>query len=268
VGIEDLALTRGGVVVPLTTATLAPINDVAWSLGNLWDLTSTPGSYSLVLRAASSGIVDDNGMPLSTSASDSFIVSPPVIVTDAADTMSKAVRIDAAAIVRSGVRLPGQVGDGSRGAKDVDFYRITLARGQRLVVDLDAASLPVKSPLDGYLRLFNSNGRQVASNDDFNGSADSLISFTARTAGTYYVGVSGFGNTSYDPTRAGSGRNGSTGGYEIAFSIQAASQIGSTVTVMGFADAVPSRRSLSLEAVFAAMADWGRPPLRRQGSPR
>jgi subtilisin family serine protease len=268
VGLEDLVLTRSGVVVPLTTATLAPINDVVWSLGNLWDLTSAPGGYTLVLRAGSSGIVDDNGMPLSANASDSFTVSPPVIVTDAGDTIAKAVRIDATAAIRSSVRLPGQVGDGSKGAKDVDFYRISLARGQRLVIDLDAASLPVKSPLDGYLRLFNSSGRQVASNDDFNGSADSLISFTARTAGTYYVGVSGFGNSSYDPTRAGSGRTGSTGGYEIAFSIQAASQIGSTVSVMGFADAAPSRRSLSLEAAFAAMADWGRPPLRRPGFPR
>lgn len=265
VGLEDLMLTRSGVIVPLATAVLSPINDVAWSLGNLWDLTSAPGSYTLVLRADSSGIVDDNGMPLSANASDAFTVSPPVVVTDAGDTISKATRIDVNAAIRSGVRLPGQVGDGSRGARDVDFYRISLARGQRLVIDIDAAGLPVKSPLDAQLRLFNSSGRQVASNDDFNGSVDSLISFTARTAGTYFVGVSGFGNASYDPTKAGSGRTGSTGGYEIAFSIQAASQIGSTVTVMGFPDAAPSRRSLPLHAAFAAIADWGRPPMRRQG---
>lgn len=265
VGLDDLVLTRGGVILRLDMATLAPIDDVSWSLGNLWDLTSSPGSYSLVLRADSSGIVDDNGMPLSASASDSWTVSPPVVTADAGDTMAKAVRIDTNAVVRSGVRLPGQVGDGSRGAKDVDFYRISLARGQRLVIDLDAASLPVKSPLDAHLRLFNSSGRQIASNDDFNGSVDSLISFTARSAGTYYVGVSGFGNSSYDQGRAGSGRNGSVGGYEIAFTIQAASQIGSTVTVMGFADAAPSRRSLSLQAAFAAMTDRDRPPLRRQG---
>ena len=183
-----------------------------------------------------------------------------MVVPDAGDTIKQAVRIDAGSAVRTGVRVTGQVGDGRHAARDVDFYRINLARGQRLVVDLDAASLPVKSSLDGYLRLFNANGKQVAFNDDFNGSTDSLLSFTAKTAGLYYVGVSGYGNAAYNPTKAGSGRAGSTGGYELAFSIQAASQAGSMVTIMGFADR-PSgeerstdRPRPSLQAAFAAMA--------------
>jgi hypothetical protein len=257
--IADLVLTRGGVAVPLGDATLAPIDALSWSLGGLWEATSTPGSYLLTLRSTGSGIVDDYDTPFSGSASDAWTVSPPVVVADAGDTLKQSVRIDAGAAVRTGVRVTGQVGDGRFGARDVDFYRISLARGQRLVVDLDAASLPVKSPLDGYLRLFNANGKQIAANDDFNGSMDSLISFTAKNAGVYYVGVSGFGNASYNPVKAGSGRNGSTGGYEIAFSLQSASQTGSMVTIMGFADG-PSgedrsapRSRPSLQAAFAAM---------------
>ena len=258
--LADLVLTRGGIAVPLDDATLAPIDALSWSLGGLWEATSTPGSYLLTLRSTGSGIVDEYDTPLSGSASDSWAVSPPVVVPDAGDTIKQAVRIDAGSAVRTGVRVTGQVGDGRHAARDVDFYRINLARGQRLVVDLDAASLPVKSSLDGYLRLFNANGKQVAFNDDFNGSTDSLLSFTAKTAGVYYVGVSGYGNAAYNPTKAGSGRAGSTGGYELAFSIQAASQAGSMVTIMGFADR-PSgeerstdRPRPSLQAAFAAMA--------------
>ena len=48
-----------------------------------------------------------------------------------------------------------------------------------------------------------------ATNNDARGSRDSFITFTATTAGTYYVGVSAAGNTAHNPRRGGSGRVGS-----------------------------------------------------------
>ena len=61
-------------------------------------------------------------------------------------------------------------------------------------------------------------GRQLAANDDAAGTRDSSLSFTAPTAGVYYVGVSGAGNVSYKPSRAGSGKTGSSGAYQVSFS--------------------------------------------------
>ena len=166
------------------------------------------------------------------------------------------MRLDRDEVASSGVRISGQVGDGRSLARDVDLYRIILTRGQRLIIDVDAAELPSKSPLDSYLRLFSGGGRQITFNDDFNGSADSLISFTASARrGVYYVGVSGFGNTTYRAGRPGSGVSGSTGSYEISFSIAAASQAGQTVTTMGFRDTTDGRNGIP--SAFASLAgNW------------
>lgn len=132
---------------------------------------------------------------------------------DVGDTIAKAYAV---ARQESGtVRLAARVGDGNQGLRDVDLYRIKLAAGQSVTIDVDARSLAATSTLDSVLRLFNAAGRQLASNGDAAGSADSLLAFTAPTAGTYYVGVSGAGNEAYTVKRAGSGRAGSTGAYEI-----------------------------------------------------
>jgi subtilisin family serine protease len=150
------------------------------------------------------------------------------------------------------VRISGRIGDGRFGGRDVDLYAVALAAGQTLVIDVDARSLAGGSTLDSYLRLFNSARRQVAANDDSSGSVDSYLSFTARTAGTYFIGVSGYGNTAYNPALGGSGRSGSTGIYELVL------RAGSTTAgrgaggmrVMGFRDEPAAVQ----QATFAALA--------------
>jgi subtilisin family serine protease len=261
-GLADLVLTRNGEAVPLGTASLAPVEGdrTAWSLGGLGDLTGPPGSYTLTLVATGSEIVDEHDIGLGGSVSDSWIVSPPVVIADAGETLSRAVRINTTAAVRSAVRLPGQVGDGQYGTRDVDMYRITLRKGQQLVVDIDATDLPAKSTLDSHLRVFNAGGRQFAANDDDGGSTDSRISFTAPKNGSYYVGVSGFGNMAYSAKRGGSGVAGSIGTYEVSFSISSSLQRGirvvpngSVVTILGFTDTVLAKR-LQQQVAFAAIA--------------
>lgn len=127
--------------------------------------------------------------------------------------------IGAARVFTSDTTLAGTIGDGVLGRRDVDIVGFTVGAGGRLTVDLDAKSLPGGSTLDGYLRVFNASGRAVAFNDDFGGSLDSQVSFTAPAAGTYYVGVSGYGNSAYDPRRPRSGRAGSVGTYSLSVTI-------------------------------------------------
>jgi hypothetical protein len=122
------------------------------------------------------------------------------------------------------VRFPGQIGDGQFGSRDVDLFKVVLQAGQSFTIDVDARSLPSSSTLDSVVRLFDSRGREVARNDDANGSLDSFLSVVTRTAATYYVGISGYGNSAYTATRAGSGRAGSTGSYEMAFTFGAVAQ--------------------------------------------
>ncbi len=133
---------------------------------------------------------------------------------DAGDTLPRAQSVVA---TTGSVMLASRIDDGPRGRRDVDLFRVSLAAGQRLTIDVAARSLATPSTLDSYLRLFDSKGRQLAANDDTSGTPDSSLSFMAPKAGVYYVGVSGSGNVAYKPSRAGSGRTGSTGAYQIEF---------------------------------------------------
>ncbi len=84
-----------------------------------------------------------------------------------------------------------------------------------------------QSGVNSVLRLFDSAGQAVAFSDDDaapgeRDSTDSYLDFTASSAGTYYVGVSGKWNDSYDPLSLGN-RNGpaSGGTYKIAIDVHA-----------------------------------------------
>ncbi|HLP83353.1 MAG TPA: proprotein convertase P-domain-containing protein, partial [Phycisphaerales bacterium] len=94
------------------------------------------------------------------------------------------------------------------------------------------------STLDSVIRLFNASGEQLAINDQFFGQ-DSFIDFFVATAGTYYIGVSGFGNSAYTATDL-SGRTGpqSQGAYTLKLGVQLARNdvvdyFGSTSAVAG-----------------------------------
>src|SRR5262249_23972408 len=67
----------------------------------------------------------------------------------------------------------------SDGNRD-DFYRFKLLQGQRVVIQCQAACLD--SLLDGTLTLFDQQGKQLASNGDYNGK-DPLIDFVAAQEG-------------------------------------------------------------------------------------
>jgi hypothetical protein len=142
------------------------------------------------------------------------------------DTLSQAIATSG--LIPSGTdsfKTPGIIGDNPNVVPglDVDFIKIDLTKGDQLNVDIDTIGL--KSSLDSVLRLFDSAGNQVAFNDDAVGpgetsSLDSYLDFTATASGTYYLAVSGYGNSSYNPFVQGSGTTGSTGNYNLEISVK------------------------------------------------
>ena len=115
---------------------------------------------------------------------------------------------------------------------DVDFYRVYLNVGDRLIADVDTAS----GGPNTVLKVFDergiaqslANGASVVSNAqapdylepnstienpvaDVSNQRDPFVDFTAISTGTYYVAVSSEGNEDYDPQNL-SGRSGATGG--------------------------------------------------------
>ncbi len=83
----------------------------------------------------------------------------------------------------------------------LEYYAFTVRAGDVVRFDIDAASF------DSALRLFDGAGTELAQNDDggtaSDGSADtdSFLSYTFQTAGTYYIQVSRYAET----TQGGAG---------------------------------------------------------------
>src|SRR5205085_10702827 len=63
-------------------------DDVTWTLGNLSSLTETPGTYTLALIAAGSGITDTDGNPLTENVTDTWRMTAPSqpAITDDVDS--------------------------------------------------------------------------------------------------------------------------------------------------------------------------------------
>ncbi len=100
---------------------------------------------------------------------------------------------------------------------DVNMVSFSVFAGQSVDFDIDT---PFNGPsgLGSYVRLFNSQGTELAFNND--GVApgentlgfDSYLRYTFATAGTYFLGVSNFNNVQYDPISG----NGDTAGGQFS----------------------------------------------------
>ena len=171
-------------------------------------------------------------------------------------TIDKAERVASDA---GPVRLAGRIGDGDDRRRDVDLYAVQLAAGQTLTVDVDAESLADGSTLDSFLRLFDSSGRELAQNDDseFLGdevvpSLDSLLTHTAQLPGTYYVGVSGYGNSRYEIIDDDGARRGSVGDYEVSFTFGVMSEPGVEINrVLGIRETIDRGGLSVVDQAFA-----------------
>jgi len=104
---------------------------------------------------------------------------------------------------------------------DVCLNRIGLNAGDIVTASVNTA--PYGGGLDSYLRIFQDMGvqgmggssvRQIASNDNFQGK-DAGLTFQAPATGSYYVGISSFDNTAYNPLLADSGSGSSHGLFDL-----------------------------------------------------
>ena len=91
------------------------------------------------------------------------------------------------------INVGGSVGGSLEVVGDRDWYAITLTAGQSITVTLlGFGSSPVP---DFYLRIHDAAGNEIAHNDDGAGNYNSLLNFTATTAGTYYIDVGSYADS-------------------------------------------------------------------------
>ncbi len=121
-----------------------------------------------------------------------------------------------------GQNVHGNLGaDGSLvvGDSDVDLYRYVAENDG--TIDIRTFTNQ-EGDADTVLRIFNSSGTQLASNDNINSSTTaSEIQLAVVKGQTYYIGVSGAGLSalSYNPLTGTNAGSGSTGSYSLLVSI-------------------------------------------------
>ena len=239
----------------IRSAILAGVTPVAGLTGRVASggLLNAAGALDRLRAVVQTGAVPPSTAP--APSDPAAPVSPPAAAPrgEAGDTAAAALP------VAGSTRIAAEIGDGSAGKSDVDLYKVVLGAGQTLTVDIDARTLPTRSRLDSFVRLFDASGRQLAYNDDAQGSLDSYLTFVAPAAGTYHVGVSGFRNSTYDPTTGRNTAAGSVGAYEVAFTFSPAPAVNG-VRMLGVRDgalppaAAPADRTWFASAAFASLA--------------
>lgn len=131
---------------------------------------------------------------------------------DANDTIGEAAKAAA-------ISIGSTISKSLASAADVNIYKFSVTAGQKVGFDIDAIG---GSSLNSYLRLFDSAGKLLKFNDDGaapgeGASIDSYLSYTFKTAGTYYIAVSDHLNTAYNPkSGAGDTGAGTKGKYTLA----------------------------------------------------
>jgi hypothetical protein len=85
------------------------------------------------------------------------------------------------------IALPQVVDGAIQQPQDVDVFRFEGKAGQHVLLEVLAARYG--SVLDSILTLYDDAGREIASNDDAGGSADSRLEITLPHDSTYYVSL-------------------------------------------------------------------------------
>lgn len=103
---------------------------------------------------------------------------------------------------------------------DVDLHRVLMQAKSFLILETKESG---SDTVDTYLRVFDVNGNQLASNDDGGTGTFSKLTFIAPTSGVYYVGISSYNNTAYNPNTTAGRTNGRTdnptGNYRLSWSL-------------------------------------------------
>ncbi len=190
-------------------------------------------TYRLTIRGTgANAIQDEAGNPLNdgSNTTASFEIINVDAGTEPDDVLAQAN--DSGLTAVGSATFSGGIGNGVAGNKDVDMYAVR--PGEAMVVRADIDAAVSGSNLNSVLRLFDADGNELTFNMDVGSGTDSYIEFSLAAGGTYYIGVSGFGNISYDPSVAGSGSVGSVGNYLLTLSLVAADDSGSSVGPDGF----------------------------------
>jgi hypothetical protein len=173
------------------TATLGSLTDLGADIrkrtpgetGAIIQDKAEKGRLSVTITAAASAPTGRHGFRLHTPlGTTSFMAiwvgaEPEAVEREPNDEPDQAMPLSMPVTVNGSLEHEG----------DADCYRIDARAGRDLVVRIVA--MPIGSMMDSKVTLLSPDGRELASNDDFNGSRDSLVVYRPQTDGPVIVRI-------------------------------------------------------------------------------
>ncbi|MGL6196074.1 MAG: DVUA0089 family protein [Thermoguttaceae bacterium] len=147
-------------------------------------------------------------------------ITKKVLATEPGDQISKAEKVTLTGTTP--YTITDKIGNGLYGKKDVDMFELTVTAAD--IASHNTYTFLTDTVEDGvnvdtYLKLFDSTGKLITYNDDISANNRySKIEWTPTVSGTYYVGISSYGNRNYNPNAENSGPGGATGDYKLTVS--------------------------------------------------
>ena len=92
--------------------------------------------------------------------------------------------------------LPGSVTGNLEAGDDEDWFAVQLPAGVTVTIDMEGSETNRGSLRDPLIHLYDGSGSQVARNDDGGDGLNARLTFSAPSAGTYFIGARSFANSS------------------------------------------------------------------------
>ena len=155
-------------------------------------------SFELTVRASDGEQTTDTAVTVNVTDVDEPVVDDPPVAQEV-QSVPQTVS-EGATDLPNDNSTPGRVAVGGSAtgtigrARDNDRFAVELEAGRTYQFDLEGSPGGGGTLPDTYFRaIYNSDGRYQSRsyNDDFGGSRDSRVTFTAQESGTYYARVSG-----------------------------------------------------------------------------
>lgn len=168
------------------------------------------GEYGLGFQFQSGTGVDSNSGDRNGTIDTAFILDTLVFDETESQTAISTIGSDPISDVSERVSV---------GRTDVDIVSFEVATPGVMVIETSESDTEDSDGLDSVLRLFDGEGNELAFDDDSGDGSFSRIE-TSLDTGTYYLGISGYNNTSYDPNSLEGRIESSTGTANITFDFQ------------------------------------------------
>ncbi len=147
-----------------------------------------------------------------------YSLASSLLATNAVSTLNdNSIDFGTPTAITAGSAVSGNLGTDNGlivGDTDIDLYKFVPTTSGAFDVRTDTSQ---EGSADTYLRLFDSAGNQIAANDNAtNATTGSFVRATLVAGQTYYIGVSGSGNSAYSAVTNTGAASGATGNYVLA----------------------------------------------------